>query len=267
MGKKKSDPAFPITELVSYLPWWVAAGIGVTSYPVLNRFSRPRTLDPTQPTKMLETTLVPLLCGYAKFLVPFFCAIAALWSLVRRRDRPKELALVQSAHAINSLSWKDFETQVAEAYRRKGYTAVETGGGGPDGGVDIELRKGSEFFLVQCKQWRSTTVGVGVVRELLGSMVAVGATGGMVVTSGTFSKEAEAFVKGRNIELINGPSLLAVFGANRLASVGPRLVATGPVCPKCSVHFVSRIAKRGKSSGSEFWGCPNYPRCRQTRNK
>jgi restriction system protein len=47
---------------------------------------------------------------------------------------------------------------------------VETGGGGPDGGVDLVLRKpggnGSEKFLVQCKQWRALKVGVDVVREL-----------------------------------------------------------------------------------------------------
>ena len=44
----------------------------------------------------------------------------------------------------------------------------ETGGQGADGGIDLVLRKGSERFLVQCKQWRAYKVGVNVVRELYG---------------------------------------------------------------------------------------------------
>ncbi len=39
-----------------------------------------------------------------------------------------------------------------------------------------------------------------------------------------------------------------------------------PVCPKCSVPMVKRVAKRGANQGKEFWGCPNYPKCRQIIN-
>ncbi len=39
-----------------------------------------------------------------------------------------------------------------------------------------------------------------------------------------------------------------------------------PVCPKCDVPMVKRIAKRGMNQGKEFWGCPNYPRCKQIVN-
>lgn len=37
-----------------------------------------------------------------------------------------------------------------------------------------------------------------------------------------------------------------------------------PLCPKCAVPMVRRVAKKGDRSGEEFWGCPNYPRCRET---
>lgn len=39
-----------------------------------------------------------------------------------------------------------------------------------------------------------------------------------------------------------------------------------PVCPDCKIHMVLRIAQRGPSPGSKFWGCPNYPKCRHTVN-
>lgn len=35
-----------------------------------------------------------------------------------------------------------------------------------------------------------------------------------------------------------------------------------PLCPKCSVPMVLRTAKRGNTPGQQFYGCPNYPRCR-----
>ena len=39
-----------------------------------------------------------------------------------------------------------------------------------------------------------------------------------------------------------------------------------PICPKCGKSMVLRTARRGLGGGSEFWGCPNYPTCRVTKN-
>lgn len=37
-------------------------------------------------------------------------------------------------------------------------------------------------------------------------------------------------------------------------------------CPRCGSRMVQRRARRGRRSGSLFWGCSTYPRCRGTRN-
>jgi hypothetical protein len=37
-----------------------------------------------------------------------------------------------------------------------------------------------------------------------------------------------------------------------------------PVCPKCHTPFVLRSAKSGKHVGKQFYGCTNYPKCRET---
>jgi hypothetical protein len=37
----------------------------------------------------------------------------------------------------------------------------------------------------------------------------------------------------------------------------------GPLCPKCGVPMVKRTAKRGEHQGTAFYGCPNYPQCRE----
>jgi len=40
---------------------------------------------------------------------------------------------------------------------------------------------------------------------------------------------------------------------------------TIPVCPTCGVPMMLRTAKRGSHQGNQFYGCANYPSCRQTR--
>lgn len=38
-----------------------------------------------------------------------------------------------------------------------------------------------------------------------------------------------------------------------------------PVCPKCGIPMVLRTAGKGEQPGRQFYGCSNYPRCRETR--
>ncbi len=35
-----------------------------------------------------------------------------------------------------------------------------------------------------------------------------------------------------------------------------------PACPKCGSKMILRTAKSGANAGGQFWGCPNFPRCR-----
>jgi len=180
------------------------------------------------------------------------------------------------------MSWQDFELLVGEAFRLQGYEVTELGGEGPDGGVDLVLRKGREKFLVQCKQWKAFKVGVAIVRELYGVMAAKGAAGGFVVTSGSFTEEAIAFASGRNVTLVDGPKLFGLIQQAKAArgnqgraeapvqqrSVTPfasAAAAPALACPTCSSSMVRRIAKRGDNAGKAFWGCADYPSCRGTR--
>lgn len=48
-------------------------------------------------------------------------------------------------------------------------------------------------------------------------------------------------------------------------SIPSRAPASGhPICPKCGVVMVQRTAGRGQQAGKPFYGCPNFPRCRET---
>ncbi len=87
-----------------------------------------------------------------------------------------------------------FEAQVAEHYRRQGYEVERVGHGGAhfDGGIDLKLRRGSEYIVVQCKRENAYQVTHNVGHELIGVMCTQGATGAIVVTSGEFTDAARS---------------------------------------------------------------------------
>jgi len=39
------------------------------------------------------------------------------------------------------------------------------------------------------------------------------------------------------------------------------------LCPKCGLEMVLRKASRGQNAGKEFYGCVNYPKCREVVEK
>lgn len=175
------------------------------------------------------------------------------------------------------MSWRDFELLVGEAFRLQGYRVTETGGGGPDGGIDLAMISGGEKFLVQCKQWKAFKVGVDVVRELYGVMAAKGATGGFVVTSGRFTNEAKVFANGRNVQLVDGQKLFEMIkNAKQSLADTAQYSITEPqtiqpktpietACPQCGAGMIKRTARKGGNVGVEFWGCSKFPACRGVR--
>lgn len=198
------------------LPWQVGLGLALLSFAVLHvtavHFGLPTAARGTENLGAIYThTLVRTFAKLAQFIVPPALLVGASTSAWRRR---RASALVDSAAGeaagTQSLSWSEFEQLVAEVFRRQRYVVTENLIGGPDGGVDLVLRKGYERALVQCKHWRTLSVGVSVVRELKGVMATRGIAGGFVVSSGTFTDQARAFAADAGIGLIDGSQLMSV---------------------------------------------------------
>lgn len=38
-----------------------------------------------------------------------------------------------------------------------------------------------------------------------------------------------------------------------------------PICPKCQINMTKRTVSKGENKGKEFYGCSNFPKCRQTK--
>jgi len=278
--KMKSSPLEDLVELVALMPWWAGCVLALVSYLWLHGVATQGVLAPIAPGQLgsvVTQTIWKTLAMFGQYVLPLLCLIGGAMSAYGRSKRKGLVANVAgspSANALNNMSWQEFELLVGEGFRQQGYQVIENGGGGADGGVDLVLREGGDKLLVQCKQWKAFAVGVTVVRELYGVMAANGAAGGFVVTSGRFTDDAKAFASSRNITLMDGEALFKLIkqpsGTTGTARPRPVEAASSntmmtPSCPVCSKAMVKRVAKRGGSTGSAFWGCSGFPACRGTR--
>lgn len=266
-----------LIELATKLPWWLSVLAALAAYLVLHHYAT-REISiaavPGQIGQVVSAQLWKTFTMFGQYVLPAGFLLGALISAFRRRKRMHLVSQTQDRgeqSALLDMNWQEFEILVGEAFRLQGFKVTETGGGGADGGVDLMLTKGTEKFLVQCKQWKAYSVGVAIVRELYGVMAAQGAAGGFVVTSGKFTEDAVNFAKGRNISLIDGPKLFAMIQAARTkGDAKPTVISTpatndneqAPACPKCGGAMVKRTAKQGSMAGQEFWGCTGFPNCR-----
>jgi restriction system protein len=271
-GKSKQGAFEDLIEIAAKLPWWAGVLLALGAYLILHHYATAEIAQPTSAAQLganVASQFGKTLAMFGQYLVPLAFLIGAGISAYGRHKRSALFASAsasKSASAINAMTWQEFEMLVGEAFRRSGYSVVETGGGGADGGIDLVLRKDGEKYLVQCKQWRAFKVGVSIIRELYGAMAAAGAVGGFVVTSGVFTQEAKDFAAGRNIELVDGAELHEIIQQVQPAGSHEEkiLSMTGQLCPKCGSLMVMRTAKHGMNIGKSFWGCPKYPQCRGT---
>lgn len=101
-----------------------------------------------------------------------------------------------------NLSPLDFENEVAEWYRRQGYDAKTTSYVA-DGGYDIILTKDDKVTYVQCKHYKNkSSVGVTVMRELLGVVTADKVSKGILVCLCKPTQNAMEFAHANGIDIV-----------------------------------------------------------------
>ena len=173
---------------------------------------------------------------------------------------------------LGIIEWRRIEIVCVEFFKMKGYRAQETRIGA-DGGVDINLYidgLDTPAAVVQCKAWNAYKVGVKPIRELYGVMAADQVEEGFFVTSGEFTRDALDFAEGKKLHLMTGERLLSEIKKlpqelqKQLLKVALDGDYTTPTCPQCDVKMAIREGKSGRNAGGQFWGCVNFPRCKQT---
>lgn len=282
MARRKQTS--PLEEMMDTLfqlfreaPAWLGPIVAGLFF-ALFRWFLPWMFSPDDPENVMEKTFSTVFGSLAFKGAPFVGGgVLVIWvfALIKKLSDGKRLDRQTGIDSIRDEGWQDFELLLSEFFRRRGYTVEQTSADGPDGGVDQRLFKDGEKTLVQCKHWKVERVGVKVVRELLGVMTSESAQHGIVVTSGSFTPDAREFAQKNRIRLISGRELEKLIrsvqkpGSRATQSPEQRRIDTStatPSCPKCGGAMKRRTARRGPNTGSMFWGCSRYPKCRGTRN-
>ncbi|EOC0011573.1 restriction endonuclease [Cronobacter turicensis] len=169
-------------------------------------------------------------------------------------------------YVLNLITWDQFENILRKFFESKGYKADLTKVGA-DGGIDIYLERNGLREMVQAKHWKTSRVGVSVVREVFGVVQAEKMHRGFIITSGLFTSEARDFANKVNgkIVLIDGNLLIEIikgdsnFEHEKQDISGKAISLDSPECEMCGGAMVLREGKK-----KAFWGCSNFPECRNT---
>ncbi len=263
-------------KLLSRVPPWFTLPLAVAAYFVCHHFAvKPVAtvvIGAEAAGDAAAMTIVRALAVVFQFLVPLCLVMsAAMWAkdFIERRRLKRLAERAADADVLAGLSWEALERVAAQGFASMGFEAQLTAEGA-DGGYDIVLTSPAGRFLVQAKHWREGSVGVDVVRALYGVVQAEGATGGYVVTSGSFTLAAAEFATGKPIWLYTGKRLRDLLAAGKgVARIGNvpsdrlklPLPADAVTCPLCEGRMVLREARRGQYSGKRFYGCSQFPAC------
>ncbi len=110
---------------------------------------------------------------------------------------------------LQSLNGLEFEQVCEQLVKKMGFETEVTKASG-DGGIDIVATNNSPLlsgkYIIQCKRY-SGSVGEPIIRDLYGVVTSERANKGILMTSGTFTRQAIDFAEGKPIELIDGIEL------------------------------------------------------------
>ena len=238
-----------LPSLLLHYPWWVMLAIGIVLSIVL-------WLCPGG-SIFRETNHLSLEKNFS-ILFLFICGMISYISYYLKRSRRLTIDQIKSIESIRNLRWSQFEELVADIYSQMGYIVIEQTENGPDDGFDLELRKGSDRIIVQCKNWNKEQIGVSLIREIFGVLHHEKANRAIFVTTTDYTESALKFAKGKPIELINGKHLVTMFEevTNIVIDKTEQYV--------CHIHGIDLVLRTNSRTKDKFWGCPKFPDCKVT---
>lgn len=149
---------------------------------------------------------------YAFFAALPFIVIGSVagWRQLRV---PSASRVAETLEALRAMSWRDFSSALAEAFRDEGYAVTRLAGAA----ADFELAKAGRISLLGCRRWKAAHTGVDPLRELDDAKREREAHGCIYVAAGEITAGARAFALERNIRLIHGAELAKLLPRARRA--------------------------------------------------
>jgi len=263
MTNKTSSILDDLMDIAEMFPWWIGILMAIATYFFFHELSA-GSFSITANNQIFDPG-IKIAAMFLQYLFPLPLVGGAIASAIKQWKRGNIHSKQTSLNSIRNLSWREFEQLIGAAYEKQGYQVTETDLG-PDGGIDLVLKKDGRKIYVQCKHWKKMKVGVKELRELNGVVAANAVYSGVLVTSGIFTTDALSFAETSPIELIDGDKLRRLIPQIKSDTVVYTQEQSSHCCPKCGSTMKKRTAKKGPSAGNSFWGCSTFPACKATLN-
>lgn len=148
--RRRTSEIEDLLDLAAGLPWWLGLAIAAASYVLLHPLADipiPQATKPGDLAGPFTAQIIRTGAMIGQYVLPvvflFGASVSGLKAYRNKKLLADAKATTDSADLMN-LSWEDFEHLVGEAFRERGFSVSETAPG-PDGGVDLELRKDGEL--------------------------------------------------------------------------------------------------------------------------
>ena len=183
-------------DILSGQPWWVTLLVAVAIF-------------------WLSYAVFPPI---APFMALPFVALAGFVAFKQIRAGSPTGAY-ERLQELRQMSWETFSAEVAEGYRKRGYTVTPA----TAAGYDFALVKDGRSTLLQCRRWKVNQVGEGPVRELAKAVETSDASRGICLTGGDFTANARKLAAGEPVTLLSGADLVELVGRGKRRWWPPRL--------------------------------------------
>ncbi|MBX9158383.1 restriction endonuclease [Bacillus cereus group sp. MYBK15-3] len=203
---------------------------------------------------------------YTSYAIVILVALFGLRTLLQRFGRGLIVKNVgkDGIHAVDKLSGYEFEEYLKLLFRKMKYESISTQKKG-DFGVDIIIKGKKKKVAVQAKRHGDGhKVGINAVQEVYAGMVYYDADEAWVVTNRTYTWQAKELAKACGVRLVDRTELLRWVKGTGELDRGDIDITYNVVEHDCPVCKTGKMVVRNGYHGRKFYGCSNYPKCKNT---
>ncbi|WP_419877973.1 restriction endonuclease [Brevibacillus centrosporus] len=230
--RKKEDP---VAQLVGGIAVLLAGWVGYQTYSIL-------------------------MAGLTLLLVMVVALVIIYFINQKKEERLKQSGI----RDIDQMDGRQFEHYLGLLFRSHGYKVEVTRAAG-DYGADLVIQKDGKKIVVQAKRY-SKNVGIDAVQQAQASIAHYKAHEAWVVSNRDYTEAARNLASSNSVRLISREMLIEMMlKMNPASKPDPKkVIAQMPQktlqCDRCGNEMIRRKGPKG-----EFFGCSNYPKCRNTK--
>lgn len=244
------------TVLLSY-PCRFSVGIAISGYLLLS------TLFFLVYSTYTHLALYIHTFQFITVIIAVFLFLVVYGYLKKKKELIEQQTKQDEINSLRRLSWGDFELLIREYFRQQAFKLVKPKFTHQCGEVDLLFYKKNTHYIVQCRHWRSKTIGISTVRELYEVLLQMKKNKLIIISSGNYTHEAKAFASDKPIQLVSGDELLLIMQKINISEVVLDNVNKENIdyCPACGDLLIKQRIQNSRYLGQDFYICIRYPQC------